>query len=189
MYRQEYAEIILFYVLLFGIVAGSLFANAYLVSLHILGPDWDLEIMIFGTSMKPTLEYGDSICVKVGNSSAFSVLPNITILTFQKPRPSAEFGGIELATHRVIDSAVGGNGLVYFKTKGDNNEYADDWADFRGEEYTWNGMISDRLLVGKVMAVRRGYAVWQPLVVMGTIVASITILAFVLVVSSLKDVS
>mgnify|MGYP001027441932 CR=1 FL=1 len=181
LYRQAYAEIILFYFLLFGLITASLYFNAYSVSLHILGPDWDLEMIVIGNSMSPTLVYGDSVCVRMGNSSTLTILPNSTIIAFQKPGSVMDV--IDVITHRVIDS-VPRNGQNYFRTKGDRNTAPDDWSDPRGEEYTWGGMVSDKLLIGKVMAVRKSGAIWQPLFVMATIVTSVTILSLIAVLSS-----
>ena len=53
------------------------------------------------------------------------------------------------------------DGITYFRTKGDgqgvhkwpeilNVSECDTWYDYR-ENYTWNGMISEKLLVGKVV--------------------------------------
>lgn len=186
LYRQEYAEIILFYFLLFSLAMFSLYVNALTVSLSVLGPDWDIELIVIGTSMSPKLQYGDSICIDVGNSSTLTIVPNVTIIVFQEPyltNMSSEEDFTEIFSHRVIAIARN-NGDVYFKTQGDGNLTPDYWVDIRGEEYTWNGMISDKLLVGKVIGVRKANTTWEPLLVMTTVVTSITILSFIIVVGS-----
>jgi hypothetical protein len=44
-------------------------------------------------------------------------------------------------------------GIVFFRTKGDNNTSADSFvSDYRGENYSMNGMVSDKLLIGKFIA-------------------------------------
>jgi signal peptidase I len=99
------------------------------------------------SSMAPTLEAGDIIFIR-RIKNAFEICaapyPNGDIIVFHKPDSS----GILIA-HRAIDETTV-DGTIYFKTKGDGSPIADFFA---GDE-TWNGMISEKLVVGKVIGVK-----------------------------------
>jgi signal peptidase I len=100
-------------------------------------------------SMTPTLNVGDLILVQ-GISNACEVnaapYPKGDIIVFHKPGLKNE-----LIVHRAV-SKVENNGIWYFQTKGDDNTSYDHWS---GPE-TWEGSISEKLLVGKVV----GKAPW-----------------------------
>jgi signal peptidase I len=95
-------------------------------------------------SMTPTLNIGDLIVVQ-GISDASKVeaapKPKGDIIVFRKPGATSE-----LIVHRAI-SKVENNGVWYFQTQGDRNPSSDKWV---GQD-TWNYMISENLLVGKVV--------------------------------------
>lgn len=100
----------------------------------------------------PTLHIGDLIIIKGINPSDInaSQYPNGDIIIFHRPKGSSSVAD-DLIVHRAIEKVVH-NGLVYFKTKGDGNYGADNWGnDYRGENYTLNGMISEKMVVGKVI--------------------------------------
>lgn len=95
-------------------------------------------------SMIPTLDVGDLILVQ-GFSNACKVnaasYPEGDIIVFHKPGRENE-----LIVHRAV-SKVENNSIWYFQTKGDYNSNTDHWS---GPE-TWEGNISEKLLVGKVV--------------------------------------
>jgi signal peptidase I len=98
-------------------------------------------------SMEPTIHVGDTIKVEqVINGSLIEVGD---IIAFQSPHNACE-----TIVHRVVnkefrDASMDTNylGLWYFQTKGDANYIPDMWSG----EYTWNGMISEELLIGKII--------------------------------------
>ncbi|MBX5329230.1 MAG: hypothetical protein QHH18_07845 [Candidatus Bathyarchaeota archaeon] len=107
-----------------------------------------------------TLHRGDVIVVQgVDAENVNSEYPNSDIVVFRVPQagPSPESGLV--ITRVVAKTEV--NGTVYFQTKSDGKgihkwpeqlserEY-DIWSDYSGN-YTWNGMISEKLLIGKVI--------------------------------------
>jgi signal peptidase I len=102
--------------------------------------------IVASQSMFPTLEQGDLILVK-GCSIAFVN----DIVVFESPR-RFQTETTRLIVHRVIKTESI-NGTVYYKTKGDNNPYPDEWTDYRGSAYAYNGMVSNKLLIGKVVYV------------------------------------
>jgi len=101
-------------------------------------------------SMTPTLNVGDLIIVQgvpnAGDISAAS-RPEGNIIVFHRPRPDSSFPD-ELIVHRAINK-VENNGTWYFQTKGDNNLSPDFWTG----PNTSTGMISQALLVGKVVGI------------------------------------
>jgi len=102
-----------------------------------------------------TLHTGDLIIIQGVNPNEVESGqdPEGDIIVFHKPNASPDFPD-ELIVHRAIEKVTGDNGLVYFKTKGDgsSNSYGDIWnQDWRGTNYSSNGMVSEKLLVGKVV--------------------------------------
>lgn len=96
-------------------------------------------------SMVPTLNVGDLILVQgVPNASALIAAPRPDgdIIVFRSPRMDGE-----LIVHRAVDKEFH-EGLWYFTTKGDANSGEDRWY---GQD-TWDGMISQNRLIGKVIA-------------------------------------
>jgi len=109
---------------------------------------------------EPTLHVGDLVIVQGVNCSTVRVAyPNSDILVFHSPKFDSSQND-ELIITRVV-ARQERNGTIYFRTKSDGegihnwpeipdfSEY-DWWHDYR-ENYTWNGMISENLLVGKVV--------------------------------------
>lgn len=85
--------------------------------------------------------------------------PNSDVIVFHIPKQNS-YQKDELIITRVVDKAER-DGTVYFRTKSDGEgihiwpetpviSECDLWYDYRGN-YTWNGMISEKLLVGKVI--------------------------------------
>jgi signal peptidase I len=110
-----------------------------------LRTDYPLLAVASG-SMTPTLNVGDLIIVQgVPNYNDLyaAPAPDGTIIVFHKPSDTEE-----LIVHRGINK-VDENGTWFFQTKGDNNLTPDYWIG----DGTLNGLISQRLLVGKVVAV------------------------------------
>ena len=100
-------------------------------------------------SMIPTLNIGDLIVVQgVVNASELSVAskPDGEIIVFRSPRIEGE-----LIVHRAVYKEFH-ESLWYFRTQGDANYGPDNWW---GSD-TWNGMISQNRLVGRVV----GKAPW-----------------------------
>jgi len=99
--------------------------------------------VVASQSMFPTIRQGDLILIR-GCSIAYVN----DVIVFEGPRKSEEEAN-RLIVHRIVktDSI---NGTVYYQTKGDNNPYPDYWTDYRGSEYAYDGMVSNKLLVGKV---------------------------------------
>jgi signal peptidase len=97
-------------------------------------------------SMVPTLNIGDLIAVQgVENASELSVAPKPDgeIIVFRSPRIEGE-----LIVHRAIYKEFNeDDSLWYFRTQGDANFGPDNWW---GSE-TWNGMISQNRIVGRVI--------------------------------------
>jgi len=97
-------------------------------------------------SMVPTLNVGDLIAVQgVENASALNAAPKPDgeIIVFRSPRIEGE-----LIVHRAIYKEFNEDDrLWYFRTQGDANFGPDNWF---GSE-TWNGMISQNRIIGKVI--------------------------------------
>jgi len=109
---------------------------------------------------EPTLHVGDLIIVQgVDSRDVKFSYPQSDILVFHCPKSdSYDSGG--LAITRVVAKEEK-SGTVYFRTKSDglganigsempSASECDGWNDYR-ENYTLNGMISEKLLVGKVV--------------------------------------
>jgi flagellar basal body-associated protein FliL len=107
-----------------------------------------------------TLNVGDLVMVQGVNAVSVGVAyPNSDILVFHSPKQNS-YQEDELVITRVIAKEER-NGITYFRTKGDgqgfhkwpeipNASECDIWYDYR-ENYTLNRMISEKLLVGKVV--------------------------------------
>lgn len=97
-------------------------------------------------SMRPTLEIGELIVVQgILNASDLRAAPNPEgdIIVFRNPHDEGE-----LIVHRAINKTQSMiDHLWYIKTKGDANPSADPWSGTN----TWNTMISEKLLIGKVV--------------------------------------
>lgn len=103
-------------------------------------------LAVASPSMVPTLNVGDLIVVQgIPNASEVNAAPypEGDIIVFHKPGP-----GNELIVHRAVGKEKN-DSTWYFQTKGDNNNSYDPWS---GQD-TWNGMISEKLLVGKVIRI------------------------------------
>ena len=102
-------------------------------------------------SMEPTVNIGDVVVVKnTTDVSQINVGAYGDIIVFYQPKVTENSTDVVIV-HRAINRVIH-NGLTYFRTKGDSNTTSDFWpSDYRGEEYSWHGMISERLLIGKVI--------------------------------------
>lgn len=108
-----------------------------------LRTDYPLLTVASG-SMIPTLNIGDLIMVQgVTNSSGLNAAPKPDgdIIVFRSPRLEGE-----LIVHRAVYKEFH-EGSWYFRTQGDANSGEDRWF---GED-VWEGMISERRLIGKVI--------------------------------------
>jgi len=98
-----------------------------------------------------TVCYGRRTDVVASQLSAGSY-PSGDIIVFHKPKNEESAQDVRV-TGRVVSIVDGGNGTMYFRTKGDGNPTEDNWSeDYRGEDYCWNGMVSEKLLIGKVVS-------------------------------------
>jgi len=107
-----------------------------------------------------TLDVGDLIIVQGANALSVRVeYPNSDILVFRFPKQNS-YQEDKLVITRIIAKEER-NGITYFRTKGDGQgshkwpeipsaSECDIWYDYR-ENYTLDGMISEKLLVGKVV--------------------------------------
>jgi len=89
-----------------------------------------------------TLHVGDLIIVQgVNPAEVRAEYPDGDIIVFRRP------GSLdELIVHRAIENATVGD-KIYFRTKGDGNDTPDSYSG----EGTWKGMISEDLVIGKVV--------------------------------------
>ena len=109
---------------------------------------------------EPTLHVGDLIIVQgVDSRDVNFSYPKSDILVFHSPKSDSYDSG-SLTITRVVAKEEK-SGIVYFRTKSDrlganigsempNASECEHWNDYR-ENYTLNGMISEKLLVGKVI--------------------------------------
>ena len=109
----------------------------------------------------PTLHIGDLLIVQgIDANSVNFQYPNSDIIVFHAPKQDF-YGEERLIITRVVDKWEE-NGIIYFRTKSDGSgsdrwpempeaSKCDYWNDCRGKNYTLNGMISDKLLVSKVV--------------------------------------
>jgi signal peptidase len=109
---------------------------------------------------EPTLHVGDLVIIQGANAKDIrSAYPNSDILVFHSPKSDSYDSDVLITTRVVAEEEK--NGTVYFRTKGDGVGVhmwpetpslleCDPWHDYR-ENYTWNGMVSEKLLVGKVV--------------------------------------
>lgn len=135
-------------ILLIAVVFGSIVVFWFGVRVA-LGTEYPL-LTVASASMVPTLNVGDLIVVHgISDVSELKAAPEPEgdIIVFWSPRVEGE-----LIVHRAINKTVGPDDLWYIKTQGDNNSVPDIWT---GPD-TWNNMISENLLVGKVV----GRAQW-----------------------------
>jgi len=110
-----------------------------------LGTEYPLLTVASG-SMVPTLNVGDLIVVQGVLSASeltAAVKPEGEIIVFRSPRVDGE-----LIVHRAVTKDFNENdGLWYFATQGDANYGTDIWTG----EGTWQNMISERRVVGRVV--------------------------------------
>lgn len=105
----------------------------------------------FNHPFERTLHIGDLIIVRGVDARSVEVAyPNSDVLVFHTPKQNS-YQEDALTITRVMAKEER-DGIIYFRTKGDGEEIHeyDQWYDYR-ENYTWNGMISENLLVGKVV--------------------------------------
>jgi signal peptidase I len=91
-----------------------------------------------------TLHVGDLIVVQGVNPADIKTgpYPDGDIIVFHKPGYSDE-----LIVHRAIENATGPDDKIYFRTQGDGNPS----ADTHYGEGSWNYMVSQDLVIGKVI--------------------------------------
>jgi len=130
------------------IFLGSVFAFWFGVRVA-LRTEYPL-LVVASTSMVPTLDVSDIIIVQGTNALEIKAAPELggDIIVFHKP-----YDWDTRIVHRAINM-VSHDGVWYFQTRGDNrltNSEADYWSGPPGT--TWEGMVSEKLLVGKVIGV------------------------------------
>jgi len=135
-------------VILIVIVFGGVFA--FWFGLRVWSKTEYPLLAVVSTSMVPTLDVGDLIIVEGIEASTVRVGPKFVgeIIVFHHPMHRDDF-----IVHRAIEKAFNStDGFWYFRTQGDNsatNYSPDSWS---GPD-TWKGMVSERLVVGKVVSV------------------------------------
>jgi len=142
--KNSYVKTILLGVILLGAVFAFWFGLRFA-----LRTDYPLLAVASG-SMTPTLNVGDLIIVQgvpSYNDLYAAPAPEGTIIVFHKPKINPSSAD-ELIVHRTI-SSMENNGTWYFQTKGDGNRTPDSWFG----EGALNGLVSQHLLVGQVVAV------------------------------------
>ena len=161
-WENEYIKTAIMIILIITIVFGFWYGSQLL-----LGTQFPALAVASGSMCKPygmncdgrshpfsqTLHIGDLIVIQgiAPKEIKAGPYPDGDIIVFQQAKPSASSLD-ELIVHRAIYSETNpNNGLIYFKTQGDANSGPDHHNDYRGENYSWNGMISENLLVGKVV--------------------------------------
>lgn len=151
--KNETVQTIILIAIIIGVVATFWFGLRFA-----LRTDYPLLAVASG-SMEDTLFRGDLIMVQGGlnftelNAAPEEAQPPGEIVVFYDPRygPAPVYLPVagtdtRLIVHRAI-SKVKNNGTWYFQTKGDRNVSPDSWS---GSE-TWEGRISENLMVGKVV--------------------------------------
>jgi hypothetical protein len=160
--RKILNALVLFTVIAIGFLGSWFVLKAILNTEYPILPVSSSNMCVFQSNcdglthpFEPTLHMGDLIIVQGVNAmSVRDAYPNSDILVFH----SCDNGGLVIT--RVVAKEER-NGIVYFKTKGDgvgvhtwpempSVSECDRWYDYR-ENYTWHGMISEKLLVGKVV--------------------------------------
>jgi len=150
--KNDYVQIAILGVILLG----SVFAFGFGLKVA-FRTEYPLLAVASG-SMIPTLNVGDLIVVQGIDANEINAAPrpNGTMIVFYRPNVPRRGGFLffagenELIVHRAI-AEVENNGTWYFQTKGDNNYDSDRWGNTPPD--TLNGMVSSKLLVGKVVAV------------------------------------
>ena len=109
---------------------------------------------------KPTLHVGDLIIVRGVDAGSVEVAyPSSDVVVFHVPKQNSYQEDEPIITRVVAKEER--DGIVYFRTKSDGEgthiwpeipdmSECDRWYDHR-ENYTRNGMISEKLLIGKVI--------------------------------------
>jgi signal peptidase I len=159
LWKKDYVQTIIMIVLILAIVVGLWFGTQV-----VLGTPYPALAVASGSMcevqgmscdgwshpFERTLHTGDLIIVQGPdpNQLKTGLKPEGDIIIFHKPQ-SSQAQPDELIVHRAIEKTTH-NGLTYFRTWGDGNGSPDSWVDYRGENYTWDGKISEKLLVGKV---------------------------------------
>jgi len=163
LWKKEFAQTAIMIVIILVVVFGLWFGSQL-----VLGTPYPALAVASGSMCKVqymycdgwshpferTLHVGDLIIVKAVDPRELKTAPDPDggIIVFHKPR-SIEALPDELIVHRAIANKTM-NGLVYFRTKGDGSAGSGDYwgPDYRGENYSsQDGMISEKLLVGKVI--------------------------------------
>lgn len=113
--------------------------------------DGDLAFKMNSEDMEPTINLDDVAVIKnITDTNEVNVGTYGSIIVFYQPKVTANSSDI-LIFHRAINK-VTVYGVTYFRTKGDASTASDFWpSDYRGELYSWQGMISEKLLIGKVI--------------------------------------
>jgi len=105
-------------------------------------------LAVASTSMLPTLDVSDIIVVQGTTALEIKAAPELEgdIIVFYQP--------IDWNTrivHRAVDKVLHDD-VWYFQTRGDNTR-TNSGSDYWNGPGTWNGMISEKLVVGKVVGV------------------------------------
>lgn len=180
LYQDMFGEILLLLFLGWSLISIPIVLNISLVSLDVIGTEWDFETFIYGTSMEPTFTDGDSVVIERIDAAEVKATPEGgDIIAFTRPNRSILIFP-SVVIHRAINKTYRSDlDLYYFQTMGDHNSEPDDWVDTQGEEYTWNGMISQNLLKGKIVGVKKQIVLERPVIIMAAILASLIVIDYV----------
>jgi hypothetical protein len=162
-WKNEYVKtgimIALIIVIVFGFWAGSqiVLNTPYPVLAVASGSMCKLQYMYcdgWSHPFEKTLHFGDLIIVQGINAKEVKTGfdPQGDVIVFHRPQ-SSPASVDELIVHRAVENETL-NGLVYFRTKGDGSSgySTDNWPqDYRGADYSFNGMISEKVIVGRVI--------------------------------------
>jgi len=146
--RSEYTKLIVLGMIIFAFDFGVWFGLR--VGFRAQYP----LLAVASWSMEPTLTRGDMILVQgVLDAGEINVRD---IIVFRKPGTTIPFNlpftsdTSELIVHRVVKKIYNENdGKWYFQTQGDANKGGPDF--WHGDE-TWGGMLSETLLIGRVVS-------------------------------------
>jgi hypothetical protein len=165
--RKLLNAFVLFAVIAIGFLSSWFASKAILSTEYPILPVSSSNMCVFQSNcdglthpFEPTLHRGDLIIIQGINAGNVSfAYPNSDILVFHSPKFDSSQND-ELIITRVV-ARQERNGTIYFRTKTDGEGFhnwpetpdfsgCDWWYDYR-ENYTWNGMISQEFLVGKVV--------------------------------------
>lgn len=165
LWKNEYVKTAIMFILIIVIVFGLWYSSQLILNTQYpalaVATGSMCEVEYIGCDgwthpFQRTLHVGDLIIVQGVNPK--DIKTNYStgdIIVFHEPRSSEQVHD-KLIVHRAIANVtreVNGQNVTYFVTRGDGSptQSGDYWQlDYR-KDYSWNGMISEKLVVGKVL--------------------------------------